>query len=151
MASAEAEFLPTLYRSWSERMAANPGMDLPTLRDLFEEWHLAAREPEGVSYAEVDAGGVEAMWALPAGAASDRVLLFFHGGGWMAGSMHSHRKLAGHLARAAGVWALVLNYRLAPEHRFPAQIEDGVTAYRWLLEGSILPEHVATAGDSAGG
>ena len=65
--------------------------------------------------------------------------------------MHSHRKLAAHLAKAAGAHALVIDYRLAPEHPFPAQLDDAVTAYRWLLAEGIEPGHIATAGDSAGG
>lgn len=151
MASKEADYLRALYASWAERLGANPEMDLATMRDVFEEWHLPTKEPEGVGYAEVDAGGVPAMWCIPDGSDPDRVLLYFHGGGCVVGSMYSHRKLAGHLAKAAGVRALVLNYRLAPEHLFPAQIDDGVTAYRWLLDQGFAPSRIATIGDSAGG
>jgi acetyl esterase/lipase len=79
------------------------------------------------------------------------VLLFTHGGGFVVGSVATHRKLAGHLAKAVGCRALVLEYRLAPEHPFPAQLEDAVAAYRWLLGQGIEPGHIATTGDSAGG
>jgi acetyl esterase/lipase len=151
MASPQAEQLKTLYSGWAERMAAQPDMDLPTLRDMFESWHSATAEPEGVSYAEVDAGGVPAMWCIPEGAAQDRVLIWTHGGGYVVGSMHSHRKVAGHLAKAAGTRALVIDYRRAPEHPHPAQVEDAVTVYRWLLGQGIQPGHIATTGDSAGG
>lgn len=151
-ASAESGALSDLYRSWVERMTANPAMDLPTMRDLFEEWHLPTAEPVGVSYEEVDADGVPAMWCVPEGCASDRVIIWTHGGGYVVGSMHSHRKVAGHLAKAAGVRALVLDYRRAPEHPHPAQVEDAVKAYRWLVRSeAIAPEHIATTGDSAGG
>jgi acetyl esterase/lipase len=132
-------------------MAAAPDMDVATLRDLFEEWHRPTAEPTGVTYEEVDAGGVPALWCLPVGAADDRVLLFTHGGGFVVGSTATHRKLAGHLAKAVGARALVLDYRLAPEHPFPAQLEDAVTAYRWLLTQGVEPGHIATTGDSAGG
>jgi epsilon-lactone hydrolase len=151
MASAEAERIKDLYRSWVRRMGANPDMDLETMRDMFEQWHLIAAEPEGVCYSEVDAGGVPAMWCIPMGAADDRVLIWTHGGGYVVGSMHSHRKVAGHLARAVGARALVVDYRRAPEHPHPAPVEDAVATYRWLLGQGIQPAHIATTGDSAGG
>jgi acetyl esterase/lipase len=151
MASAESAELRTIYRSWSDRMAAAPEMDLPTLRNLFEEWHLPTAEPTRVTYEETVAGGVPALWCLPLDAAEDRVVLYLHGGGFVVGSTATHRKIAGHLAKAAGVRALVLDYRRAPENPYPAQLEDAVAAYRWLLGQGFEPGHVATAGDSAGG
>lgn len=151
MVTVEAEAIKELYGGWGSRMIAQPEMDLPTMRDLFEEWHLLTREPEGVTYAEVDAGGVPAMWCTPIDGDADRVLVFTHGGGYVVGSMHTHRKLAGHLARAVGCRALVLDYRRAPEHPHPAQVEDAVAAYRWLLAQGIEPGNIATTGDSAGG
>lgn len=151
MATTEAEAIKELYGNWARRMAANPEMDLDTLRNLFDEWHLPTKEPEDVTYAEVDAGGVPAMWCLPLQRADDRVLVFTHGGGYVVGSMHTHRKLAGHLAKVVGCRAIVLDYRRAPEDPHPAQVEDAVTAYRWLLEQGYKPEHIATTGDSAGG
>lgn len=151
MPSIESENIKERYASWAARLAAGPGMDIATVRNIFEEWHLPTVEPERVMYAEVDAGGVPAMWCIPEGCAEDRVLLYAHGGGGVVGSMHTHRKLVGHLAKAAGTRALVPDYRLAPEHPFPAGVEDCVAAYRWLLEQGIEPAHVATAGDSAGG
>lgn len=148
--STENAFLGDLYRSWNTRLNSS-AMDLATMRDVFEEWHLPTREPRDVTYEETDADGIPAIWCNPVGAAADRVLLFFHGGGGVVGSMYTHRKLAAHIAKAAGARALVLNYRLAPENPFPAQVEDGVTAYRWLIGQGFKPEHIATAGDSAGG
>ena len=132
-------------------MADDPAMGLPELRDLFEQWHVLTAEPEGVTYAEVDAGGVPAMWCNPLGCAEDRAIMYTHGGGYVAGSMHSHRKLAGHLARAVGCRALVVDYRRAPEHLHPIPVQDALTAYRWLLHQGIEPDHLATCGDSAGG
>jgi acetyl esterase/lipase len=99
----------------------------------------------------VNAASTPALWCTPDGAAVDRVILYFHGGGCVVGSMYSHRKLAGHLARAAGVRALIVDFQRAPEHTFPSQIEEGVAVYKWLLEQGIQPQHIATMGDSAGG
>jgi acetyl esterase/lipase len=134
----------------AERTAANPGMDLPAFRDMMEELHTMASEPEGVRYAELSAGGVPALACIPDQAVSDRVLLFTHGGGFVTNSAHSHRKLVGHLAKALGVRGLSLDYRLAPENIFPAALEDAKAAYRWLLSEGIQPGHIVTAGDSAG-
>jgi epsilon-lactone hydrolase len=77
--------------------------------------------------------------------------LCMHGGGFAGGSIYSHRKLFGHLAKAAGVRALVFDYRLTPEHTHPAQVDDAIAAYRWLLEQGITAGHIAFTGDSSGG
>jgi epsilon-lactone hydrolase len=131
--------------------ASKPGLDLTTIRDIYEKLHLAASEPEGVSYAEVDVNGVPALWCMPKGCAANRVLLHMHGGGTVVFSMHLDRKAVGHIAKAAGVRALVLDYRRSPEYKFPAQIEDVEKAYRWLLGHGIRPENIATTGQSIGG
>jgi acetyl esterase/lipase len=79
------------------------------------------------------------------------VLLYTHGGGFAVGSAASHRKLAAHVAKALGVTAFVLDYRRAPEHPHPAQVEDGVAAFTALVERGVAPADVTTIGDSAGG
>ena len=126
-------------------------MSVEDLRDMFDHWGDITGEPGGVDYIEVDAGAVPAMWAIPKGCAEDRVVLCLHGGGYVVGSMYTHRKVYGHLAKAIGCRALILNYRRAPEHPHPAPVEDAVLAYRWLLDEGIEPEHICTTGDSAGG
>ena len=150
MASSEAvefaEFLTTL----SSR-SSDPHLDLPTIRDIIETVHLATKEPEGVSYAEQTVGGVQALWCVPARSDDRAVILHNHMGGTVLGSMHSDRKAAAHIAKAAGVPSLVLNYRRSPEDKFPAQIEDVDNAYRWLLEEGYRPENIASVGHSIGG
>jgi acetyl esterase/lipase len=116
-----------------------------------ESWGDLTAEPREVDYIEVDAGGLPAMWAAPKRGTEDRVLLCMHGGGFISGSMYSHRKLFGHLAKAAGTRALIFDYRLAPEHVHPAQVDDATTVYRWLLDRGISADHIAFTGDSAGG
>ena len=139
------------YEAFGKRAAANPDMTLEVIREAFEQIHQVGSEAPGVSYADDDANGVPVLWAIPAGGAQDRVILYFHGGGFVFGSRYSHRKLAAHLANAAGVPVAVVEYRLAPEHPFPACIDDAQTVYRWLLGKNIQPAHMATCGDSAGG
>lgn len=150
MGTAQANALKDRYDQFTARMAANPDMDVAALRDMLDSLSVLAAEPTDVTYSDVDAGGVPAILATPLDAAADRVIVYSHGGGCVTGSSHSHRKLAAHLAKAAGTHALVVDYRLAPEYPFPAQIEDLVTAHRWLRAGGYSPEHTATAGDSAG-
>lgn len=151
MPSKQADELRTLYQNWVSSFVANPQMPLNERRDMIEQWPVVAGEPGGVDYLEVDAGGVPAMWAIPSGGARDRVLFCLHGGGFVSGSMYTHRKYHGHLAKAIGCRALTLNFRRTPEHAHPAQIEDAIAAYRWLLDQGIEPSHMVFAGDSAGG
>ena len=149
--STEADFLRVLYQSWSDRMAENPALTIADLRGLFDEWHQPTREPEGVTYKSETVAGVEALWALPLDAAPRKVILYTHGGGFAVGSAASHRKLAGHLAKHLGVTAIVLDYRRAPEHPFPAQLEDATAVYRALLARGFKANNITTSGDSAGG
>ena len=102
-------------------------------------------------YSRVNAGGVTAEWVTAEGASDSRVVLYFHGGGYIIGSPRTHRAMMAHLSKAAGARVLALDYRLAPEHPFPAPVEDSVTAYRWLLAEGFDPARIALGGDSAGG
>lgn len=140
-----------LYQRWTETFAERGELPLDEWRELIEEWAQATAEPGGVDYLEVDAGGVRAMWLVPKAAAEDRVVLGLHGGGFVVGSMYTHRKLFGHIAKAIGARALVPDYRRPPEHTHPAPLEDSLAAYRWLLDQGIEASHIVFAGDSAGG
>lgn len=101
----------------------------------------------------VDAGGVPAEWVHPAGGEEPAgTLLYFHGGGYYQGSPVTHRRLVSALAAAAGVRALSVDYRLAPENPFPAALDDALAAYRWLTgPAGESPSRVIVSGDSAGG
>lgn len=149
--SAGAETLRALYADWSEIIATTPGLTTRLFRSIFDEWHQPTREPEDVTYREDTVGGVPGIWTLPIGADTTKVLLYTHGGGFAVGSAASHRKLAAHVAKALGVTAFVLDYRRAPEHPHPAQVEDGVAAFTALVDRGTDPGDVTTTGDSAGG
>jgi len=99
----------------------------------------------------VNANGIGAEWTATPNDARDAALLYLHGGGYVIGSLDSHRHLVAAAGRAAGIAALALDYRLAPEHPFPAAVDDAVAGYRFLLGRGIRPDRVAIAGDSAGG
>nr|AAS77238.1 lipase/esterase [uncultured bacterium] len=99
----------------------------------------------------VNAGGVKSEWVTAPGADAGRAVLYLHGGGYVIGSINTHRSVAGRISRAAKARVLVIDYRLAPEHPFPAAVEDSVAAYRWMLSTGLKPSRIAVAGDSAGG
>ena len=151
MASKESDYLRALYQNWMDRMTANPEMGLDDMRALFDEWGKPTMEPENVSYKNENIAGINAIWALPADSDRSEILIYTHGGGFAVGSADSHRKLAAHVAKALGATALVLDYRLAPEHPFPAQIDDATAVYKELLSRGFKPENITTIGDSAGG
>ena len=150
MASEQLQQLAALFGSGRERFSRK-SLGLDDVRDICEGLHAASAEPEGVTYAEVNAGGVPALWCIPAECDANSVLLHSHAGGSVVFSMHTDRKTAGHLAKAAGVRALVLDFRRSPEHKYPAQHEDVDTAYSWLLAGGYRPDKVAIGGHSIGG
>jgi acetyl esterase/lipase len=120
-------------------------------RAAFEEMAAAVPIPPDIRSEPVSANGVAAEWVSAPGTASDRVVLYLHGGGYVIGSVKTHRDLMGRVSRAAQARVLGLNYRLAPEHPFPAAVDDSVAGYRWLLANGIRPSRIAVAGDSAGG
>lgn len=109
------------------------------------------RPPRGVTVEPTSAGGVPAEWVAGPDAAEGRALLYFHGGGYAAGSPASARDLVWRLAVAARARVLSVDYRLAPEHPFPAAVEDAAAAYHHLLSSGLAPSAIAFAGDSAGG
>jgi acetyl esterase/lipase len=114
---------------------------------------IAAQFPlaDDVKSEPVDAGGVPAQWISAPGADPDRAIYYLHGGGYVIGSVSTHREMISRISRASGARALAIDYRLAPEHPFPAAVEDSTAAYRWLLSNGADPARTVIAGDSAGG
>ncbi len=146
MASPQLEGIIQLLR----QRPAEP-QDLAQQRAAFEGVVGMLPGPPGVLRQAVDAGGVPGEWISIDGANADRVIYYLHGGGYTIGSVNSHAALVARLCQAAGARSLAVNYRLAPEHPFPAAVEDAVAGYRWLLEQGTDPERTIIAGDSAGG
>jgi epsilon-lactone hydrolase len=134
--------------SLRDRIAATFGQwsrdtTLDEMREGFAALVSSGRQPSSVA---VDADGVPAAWF----GTGEGVVLYCHGGGYQMGSIRSHGGLMADLAAASGARVLGFDYRLAPEHRCPAALEDALTVYRWLLDQGIAPERIALAGDSAG-
>jgi len=151
MASEQAAALKATYRRLRDEALAGPEVTLAAMRRIGEAFATLASEPEGVACEPVTAGGIAGEWLVPARASPEAALLYLHGGGYILGSLASHRRLAGHLAARLGCRVLSLDYRLAPEHPHPAAINDTTRAYRWLLQQQLGAQGVAIAGDSAGG
>ena len=128
---------------------AKPDTTIGQMRGAMEK--VAERVAKDVTCEPVTAGGVPAEWIVAPGAAQDRVILYLHGGGYVMGSINTHRAMIARLSRAAQAKALALDYRLAPEHPFPAAVEDATAAYRWLLAQGYKPGKIVISGDSAGG
>ena len=120
-------------------------------RAQYERAEKVFPTPPEVKVERVSAPAAPAEWLRPPGAVAGRVVLYLHGGGYVIGSPRSHRHLAAAIASAAAASALLLDYRLAPEHPYPAAVDDATAAYRWLLDQGIAPQHLVIAGDSAGG
>jgi acetyl esterase/lipase len=151
MASAEADAIKVELVAFSEALQTDPPPELQEMRDAYETLGNIGTVPDGVTWTDVDVDGIPAIWADPDGGATDRVLLYVHGGGYVIGAAKYYRNMCGHLARAIGCRVLILDYRLAPEHPHPAPVEDGVRGFQWLLSQGFDANHIAIAGDSAGG
>jgi acetyl esterase/lipase len=127
------------------------GATVAESRAGFEELAKMFPLAPDVTQERVDAGGVPSEWVRVPESRTDRVVLYLHGGGYVIGSIDTHRELASRIARSTQARALVIDYRLAPEHPFPAAVEDATAAYRWLLGAGVSPSRIVVAGDSAGG
>jgi monoterpene epsilon-lactone hydrolase len=149
MGSKQSEAVRDHWRSMTQVARANPDQTPEDVRERVEKnWPGLTAEPSGIDYLEVEVAGLPALWAVPKGSAEDRVIFSVHGGGGVSGSIHTHRKLFGHLAKAVGARALLTEYRQA---QYPAPLEDTTAAYRWLLDQGVDARHIAFVGDSIGG
>ncbi|MFL5352793.1 alpha/beta hydrolase [Archangium sp.] len=146
--SFKYEATVAFMKATNERVVHLPA---PEQRAEMELLSMPSRALKRVQREPVAAGGVPAEWFIPREGASDDVVLYLHGGSYVFGSTRTHGDLIARLALGTGAKVLGLNYRLAPEHPFPAPVEDTVAAYRWLLSTGVKPERVVFAGDSAGG
>jgi monoterpene epsilon-lactone hydrolase len=139
-------------KHWDDLVAAlAPPAGIPEYRAGFEELCAMFPIPEDVTIEEVDAGGVPALLISAPDAAADRTVIWTHSGGYVFGSAHGYRSFGAALSHAAGARVLMVDYRLAPEHAYPAALDDATGAYRWLLGQGVEPGHVVIGGDSAGG
>jgi acetyl esterase/lipase len=147
MTVAQLDSLVTLLRS--RPVADSP--DVGQARARFEKLADFLGGAPDAKCEKVDAGGVPAEWVAAPGFDPERAVLYLHGGGYAIGSINTHRRLAYDISAACGARMLLIDYRLAPEHPFPAAVEDAAKAWRWLLQQGLAANRLAIAGDSAGG
>jgi monoterpene epsilon-lactone hydrolase len=143
--------IETFRALWKKRAAASGQVTIPERRVSFDADMGAIPLAPGCAVEGLDFSGVSAEKITPAGAAPGKVLLYLHGGGHVFGSLKSHRHLVSRFAVAAGVVAYHVDYRLAPEHPYPAALEDALKAYKQILATGIAPRDIVVGGESAGG
>jgi acetyl esterase/lipase len=148
MASSELQMVLDLLRGAPPVPRDAPWVDQ---RAALESLTTMVPPPPDLRVTKVSADGVPAEWVAAADARGDRAVLYLHGGGYCIGSLNTHRQLAGDVSRASGARVLLIDYRLAPEHAFPAAVDDATRAYRFLVASGVRPAQTAIAGDSAGG
>jgi monoterpene epsilon-lactone hydrolase len=142
------ELLFTFMRRQWETLWRLPA---PRIRAELERTPVPQQAVRRIARTEVAIGPIQAAWFSPPGAADAPVILYLHGGSYLFGSLRTHADMLARLALATGMRVLGIEYRLAPEHPYPAALEDAQTAYRWLLDQGIAPDKIALAGESAGG
>jgi len=147
MPSDQLKFVLDMLRS----APAVSGADVLAMRKNMEAAVAAAPRPEGVALTPVDANGVPAEWTVAEGARDDVAIVYFHGGGYVMGSIDTHRGHCARISQAARARVLSVDYRLGPEHPHPAAVEDAVAAVRFARTSGVAPRRTAIAGDSAGG
>jgi monoterpene epsilon-lactone hydrolase len=147
MPSDQLKFVLDMLRS----APAVSGADVLAMRKNMEAAVAAAPRPEGVAITPVDANGVPAEWTVAHGARDDVAIVYFHGGGYVMGSLDTHRGHCARLSESARARVLSVDYRLGPEHPHPAAVEDAVAAVRFARTSGVAPRRTAIAGDSAGG
>src|SRR5271156_1932886 len=137
-----------------QMLKAQPIAGRPTVQETranFEQMTALFPVAADVKCEPVNAGGVKAEWVTAPGADAGRAVLYLHGGGYVIGSINTHRDLAARISRAAKARVLNIDYRLAPAHPFSGGRGEAGPAYRWMLAQGLKPSRIAVAGDSAGG
>ena len=138
-------------RALREKHPLGPELRIEEMRKVYDEWGTHFPTPSDVKLRAEQVNGVSAEWTSTPAADPARVILYLHGGGFAMGSNLSHRHAVAQLGRDASAVTLAPDYRLMPEHRFPAAMDDCLAAYRFLLDSGLAPSHIAIAGDSCGG
>jgi monoterpene epsilon-lactone hydrolase len=147
MASSQLEAIIQMIKS----RPREERLDIPEARKGFEMLASVFPAAADIKREPASAGGVPGEWITAPNSTDATTILYLHGGGYTIGSVNTHADMVSRICRAAGARAFSLDYRLAPEHPYPAAVEDATKAYRWLLGQGIRPESIVISGDSAGG
>ncbi|WP_462413518.1 alpha/beta hydrolase [Neobacillus sp. Marseille-QA0830] len=150
MASQESIMIKQFLKASMSNQASS-ATDIAAARQGLEALSGLTPVAADIKIEKLFIGDIPAEWVTAPTAESDRVFLYLHGGAYIMGSCNTHRYLASKLSRSTGARVLVPEYRLAPEHPYPAALEDAMTVYRWLLSTGVATEKIIIGGDSAGG
>lgn len=151
MASLRSSFVRFIIKHFVGPKFKRAGCSISELRKLEALIINNQKIPAGTEIRAVSIEGINAEWVRAAADQTERVILYLHGGAFIMGSPTTHRELAARLSASTDAAVLVLDYRLAPEHSFPAAMEDAISAYQWLLDNGYRSKQLAIGGDSAGG
>ena len=151
MPTYRARMMRLLVKHTAGRMYRRAGASVEKLRRLDRVLVRSQRPPKGTEVSPVDVDGIPGEWIQGPGAGRDATLLYLHGGAFVTGSLPTHRELAARVSEVTGARVLTLDFRLAPEHPFPAALEDTLAAYKWLLSQGITPARLVIGGESSGG
>lgn len=124
---------------------------IPQFRQECEDGAKRGKLPDGIDVESVSVAGLRAEWIFPRGATKDKVILYTMGGGYVSGSCNDHRALVAKIVKGSGIGMLLFEHRLAPEHPYPAALDDSVSAYHWVLNQGVSPSRIIIVGESAGG
>lgn len=149
--SWQGRLLTLIFRMQKTFSQFNDKVDLQKERAELDKLGSLFKPLTTIQCMDENTNGISAEWITTPDSKTKRVILYIHGGSFVAGSIRSHRSLAANIAHASKARSLIIDYRLAPEHPFPSALEDALSAYQWLLEHKCPPEHISIVGDSAGG
>ncbi len=147
MASPALQKLSQMMRKWRQQSEVS----VKAIRDGLDYMATATPVPKDVKWEAVDASGVPAEWITTPGVVPQNVILHYHGGGWIGGSAKNSREFLGRLSRATKARIISVDYRLAPEHPYPAAVDDAFTAYKGIFSSKNSPKKFIMLGESAGG
>lgn len=151
MRSEQLENIVTMLRNLISARPADQEVNVDEMRSGYDILGAMTPQATGAVVEAVDANGVPCEWITTPGVDTGRTVVYVHGGGYVIGSLASHRSMLTHLSAAANARVLAVEYRLSPEHPHPAALDDAVTAYNWAIQNGATPERTVIGGDSAGG
>lgn len=147
----EASIVLRMNSELRDAWLADPSYGNDDIRRIFEDWLDQFEIPAESAFESATVGGVPCIWVNTPAVVSDRVVIHYHSGGYLIGSARGYRSFGAFLSRATGSRVLLPDYRLAPDHPFPAGVDDGVAVYRELLASGVASSKIVLCGDSAGG
>jgi acetyl esterase/lipase len=150
MSSLRARIFRTISSAYVRRVNIEK-VDLKAIRKLWGKFGYVMFTANGVKLRKDEICGLQAEWLTPKDCAPGKLLVYLHGGGYVVGGCDMHRQLVSHIARAGRIKALLPEYRLSPEHKYPDAIDDAVAVYKAVLASGTKAQDIVIAGDSAGG